>query len=38
MVKALVVVAFWIEFGWFWGVLALVCLLIDVVVKWVEKV
>ena len=37
MVKALVVVAFWIEFGWFWGVLALVCLVIDVLAKRVEK-
>ena len=34
MVMMLVVVVFWIKFGWFWGVLALVCLLVD----WVNKV
>lgn len=33
MVKTLVVIVFWIEFGWFWGLLALIALAIDVAVQ-----
>jgi len=30
---ALIVVAFWIELGWFWGLLAIVAFVIDLLIN-----
>jgi len=31
IVSILVVIAFWIKFGWFWGLLALISVLLEVI-------